>query len=127
MLFIAHNRLYPGNLQLSPKRYALLKGAYTDRVEAMKDYVAEDLECRASFLLRYFGEEPAAPCGKCDICRERARSAIDTAEALRRFIDSRGGEYTLADISAAFPTSGPDILDTLRRLIDEGAVPQYKN
>ena len=127
VLFIAHNRLYPGNLQLSPKRYALLKGAYTDRVEAMKDYVAEDLECRASFLLRYFGEEPAAPCGKCDICRERARSAIDTAEALRRFIDSRGGEYTLADISAAFPTSGPDILDTLRRLIDEGAVPQYKN
>ncbi|MBR6347294.1 MAG: RecQ family ATP-dependent DNA helicase [Bacteroidales bacterium] len=127
VLFIAHNRLYPGNLQLSPKRYALLKGAYSDRVEAMKEYVAAEEGCRASILLRYFGEEPAADCGCCDLCRERARREKDSAGELQSFIESRGGVYTLGDIKAAFPTSSAAIFDTLRGLIDSGTVPPYKH
>ncbi|MEV4067868.1 RecQ family zinc-binding domain-containing protein, partial [Nonomuraea dietziae] len=38
------------------------------RLEMMRRY-AETEECRRRFLLGYFGEELAEPCGNCDTCR----------------------------------------------------------
>jgi ATP-dependent DNA helicase RecQ len=37
------------------------------RVELMKDY-AETFDCRRRYLLHYFGEDLAKPCGHCDNC-----------------------------------------------------------
>ena len=37
------------------------------RVEMMRGY-AETTECRRQFLLGYFGEQLAQPCGHCDNC-----------------------------------------------------------
>jgi ATP-dependent DNA helicase RecQ len=37
------------------------------RIEMMREY-AETTECRRRFLLGYFGEELAGPCGNCDTC-----------------------------------------------------------
>jgi ATP-dependent DNA helicase RecQ len=37
------------------------------RVEMMRGY-AETLDCRRQFLLGYFGEQLAEPCGNCDTC-----------------------------------------------------------
>ncbi len=37
------------------------------RVEMMRGY-AELRTCRRAFLLAYFGEEPPARCGRCDVC-----------------------------------------------------------
>jgi ATP-dependent DNA helicase RecQ len=39
------------------------------RVEMMRGY-AETLGCRRQYLLGYFGEELAEPCGRCDTCVE---------------------------------------------------------
>ena len=44
------------------------------RVNAMKEFVFNASECRANTLLRYFGESPAEPCGKCDVCRSRRQA-----------------------------------------------------
>lgn len=46
------------------------------RLEKMKAY-AELLDCRRAYLLNYFGEETAGPCGHCDNCeagRGKARA-----------------------------------------------------
>jgi len=130
VVFLHHDRLRPGNVALSPGKYEQLKDAYHERLEAMLEYVSEEDECRAHFLLRYFGQEDSAPCGTCDLCRSgaaRTSSKGSTEEWLCAQVKSRGGEYTLADIRQAYESSqlglSPDWAEMLRSLIDAGAVP----
>lgn len=47
------------------------------RIEMMRGY-AETTGCRRQYLLGYFGEELAEPCGRCDTCRDG--SAHDRAD-----------------------------------------------
>ncbi|WP_246074633.1 DUF3553 domain-containing protein [Nonomuraea terrae] len=56
------------------------------RLEMMRRY-AETADCRRRFLLGYFGEELAEPCGNCDTCR------AGTAEQQRR--ESETGPFPL--------------------------------
>ena len=125
IICLAHGRLMPGNVKLSPERYRLLRSTFHERVTTMMDYVEEDAECRSQFLLRYFGEEDSAPCGKCDICRAGAAKPKDIRERLQDWISRRGGKYTLKEIRSAFGTSEDTYLEVLRDMIDSGEVPEY--
>lgn len=131
VIFLHHDRLRPGNVALSPGRYASLKEAYHERCEAMLGYVSEDDECRARYLIRYFGQEDCEPCGTCDVCRSGSASSRDrrkaTEEWLRDRIKARGGKYVLNDIRSDYESAqsglSPDWLSVLRGLIDSGALP----
>ena len=123
VIFILHDRLHEGNVDLMPKRYEMLRSVFHERVETMLSYVAEDDECRSRYLLRYFGQEDSADCGRCDICRERAKKPQDLAARLRAFVKA---PYTLADVRAAFGTSDSAWEEVLRELIDSGEVPPYE-
>ena len=61
VVYLHHDRLQPGNVQLSPKRYEMLKGTFRGRMQTMLDYAAETEECRSRFLLRYFGQADSLP------------------------------------------------------------------
>jgi ATP-dependent DNA helicase RecQ len=73
------------------------------RVDMMRGY-AESRDCRRQFLLGYFGEQLAGPCGNCDRCRdpddgvdgatERPAIPVDTAVRHREWGDGVviGGE-----------------------------------
>ena len=128
VITLHHGRIRPGNLTLEPERYKMLKENFERRLEAMTAYVQDDVVCRQGFLLDYFGEKDAAPCGRCDRCREhRHVPDRDTEAALREWIASRRGRYTLKDLRDAFenPSRAMDAnyLTRLRELIDRGAVP----
>ena len=127
VVFLHHDRLRPGNVALSPSKYSQLKDAYHDRVEAMLEYVSETDECRAHFLLRYFGQEESAPCGTCDLCRSGAARPASTEEWLCSQVKSRGGKYSLTDIRQAYESAqlglSPDWTSILRDLIDSGVLP----
>ena len=124
-----HDRLRPGNLALSPEMYERLHGTWLERAEAVISYAAEEDTCRSRFLVSYFGQEDAADCGTCDVCRAgRNRPASDSVEkVLRAFVDAKGGQYTLDELNAflADPANGLTryALETLRRLIDDGELP----
>ena len=122
VLFIQHDRLYPGNVQLSPQRYQLLRSTYRERVQTMLDYVEEEDECRSQFLLRYFGQENSAPCGRCDLCRSGSARPKDLSERLKAFIVSRG-RTRLQEIRSAFGTADEEWIGALRELVDRGEVP----
>lgn len=135
VVVLHHDRLRPGNVNLMPSRYAMLKESYHSRSEAMLEYVSETSECRSRYLLRYFGQTEAADCGTCDVCRAR-RAALPartlqqmTRRKLIEYIDEKDGEYSLEEIVAEFgnPSGNhsPDYLDILRQLIDNGDVPMY--
>jgi len=125
VLYIQHHRLRPGNVQLSPQRYKMLRSTYRERVQTMMDYVEEADECRSQFLLRYFGQEESQPCGKCDLCRSGAARPLDLATRLKAWIAARDGQYSLVELRAAFGTAEDSYLDVLRELIDRGEVPAY--
>lgn len=155
VVVLHHDRLRPGNVNLMPSRYAMLRESFHARAEAMLEYLSETSECRSRYLLRYFGQTEAADCGTCDVCRARRASApvhepvegTDkpeekfppnppartlqqmTRRKLIEYIDRKDGKYSIEDIVAEFgnPSKNysPDFLDILRQLIDDGDVPVY--
>lgn len=138
VVFLHHNRLRPGNLNLMPERYKTLKDNFHSRAAAMLDYVADEGGCRARRLLRYFGQENSADCGTCDICRSLGSKAAKssgiesrTRKMLVDYINSKGGEYGIEEITARFSDpsleASPDWKTILRLLIDDGAVPPYRS
>ena len=127
VIVLFHDRIRPGNLALSEARYRMLKERSHARVEAMIGYVQETDECRSRYLLRYFGQEESAPCGKCDLCRSGLALQGKTEALIGRIVKEKGGRYSLADLRAAFgpagPESDPDWAEVLRKMVDEGTVP----
>ena len=66
-----------------PKYIDMPRSVYEDqykrlkeRIEAMKRFSFGDDDCRVNVMLRYCGEKPEAPCGKCDVCRSRNRNRL---------------------------------------------------
>ena len=56
--------------------YEERKAKYAARIEAMKEYVLSEEECRSLILLRYFGEHGALPCRQCDNCRTQHTTSL---------------------------------------------------
>jgi ATP-dependent DNA helicase RecQ len=55
---------------LSPDIYEKRQELYVQKLKAMVEYADQRFFCREQVLLGYFGENNAAPCGHCDVCRE---------------------------------------------------------
>ena len=83
VVFLHHNRLMPGNVDLQKEKYNFLYENARARSEAMVEYASGTEECRSRWLLRYFGQEETEDCGSCDICRSR-RTTDDLAERRRK-------------------------------------------
>ena len=127
VIFLHHDRLRPKNVNLDPKRYAMLKKSFSDRMQKMIDYVSEDDICRSSYLLEYFGQSESTDCGTCDICRAAKSSRPSLEKEMAAYInDELGGNYTIDDILCRFATTGQyspdDCITILRKLIDSGTV-----
>lgn len=124
VVVLHHDRLHPGNVNLMPSRYAMLRESFHARAEAMLEYVSETSECRSRYLLRYFGQTEAADCGTCDVCRAR-RAALPartlqqmTRRKLIEYIDERMVNIPLRKSSpnSAIPP------ETIRRTISTFSV-----
>ena len=124
LVYLHHNRLTPGNIDLGPERYALLRGNAEDRLSAMESYLRASERCRSRSLLLYFGQTETSDCGCCDVCRSAA-SKKRGREALLRFIRNHPGA-TLRDVKSCSndPSSelGPDAVEIYRSLLDEGLI-----
>ncbi|MBQ7899911.1 MAG: RecQ family ATP-dependent DNA helicase [Bacteroidales bacterium] len=130
VIFLHHDRLRPKNVNLDPKRYAMLKESCVGRIQKMIDYISEDAVCRSRYLLEYFGQTESEDCGTCDVCRAKPKAARseDPAALISSFInDEMSGIYAIDDVLRRFSSPGqlaPEgCVAILRRLIDEGKVP----
>ena len=124
LVYLHHNRLTPGNIDLQPQRYALLQKLDADRIDAMDAYLADGEVCRSRQLLAYFGQPETSDCGTCDVCRARTPEQR-TRTLLQRYLKEHPGA-SLADIKSwcSNPATGlpSDALEILRRMIDEGVL-----
>ena len=93
------------------------------RLDAMAHFAFNDSSCRVNGLLRYFGEEPAEPCGKCDYCRtmrrNRHRSEGKAVEAVRTVLMIES-PIEINRLIAHTNRPPSDVMTALRELCDEG-------
>ena len=127
VIFLHHDRLRPKNVNLDPKRYALLKDSFGARMQKMIDYVSEEDTCRSSYLLEYFGQTESSDCGTCDICRGARSSKNALQREMAAYINEElDGNYTLDDILCRFATAGryspEECMSVLRKLVDSEIV-----
>lgn len=87
VIFLHHNRLMPGNVELDSRRYNMLLETARKRTEAIVDYASQTGICRSRCLLKYFGQKDSSDCGCCDVCRPGS-STRQRAEAYRNRLDS---------------------------------------
>ena len=123
VVFLHHNRLVPGNVDLQKDKYAFLLENARRRADAMVEYASESGLCRSRWLLHYFGQEESSDCGTCDVCRVSRVSGPDPDSLVRKWWAEHPGA-SLQDFRAccADPSSGmpPDAVARYRRMLDAG-------
>ncbi|MDE6756586.1 MAG: RecQ family ATP-dependent DNA helicase [Muribaculaceae bacterium] len=94
------------------------------RIDAVRRFAFGHDGCRVNTMLRYFGENPASPCGKCDICRADRKNASHTDNATLRqraiALASQPGGITVDSLAAALRLPAATAVTTIRQLVDEG-------
>ena len=73
-------RLDLKNLAITPANYHDRKKAALARMAAMLGYITSEDQCRSQMLLKYFGEDGAPRCGRCDVCLERNKMDLNELE-----------------------------------------------
>lgn len=58
---------------LGPEIYENRRKLMEERLNAVADFAYTTERCRSVVLLEYFGEKDVCDCGRCDICRSRAK------------------------------------------------------
>lgn len=112
-----------------PKRLEFPHAIYEDqrrrmelRIEAMRDFMFSDSECRVNRMLRYFGEMPQQPCGQCDVCRSKRKSSESEASLQKSilYLASHPGGCEVSDICGQLRL-GPDrVIPLVREMADKG-------
>ncbi|MCW3461884.1 RecQ family ATP-dependent DNA helicase [Chitinophaga nivalis] len=126
-LCFLQERVSAPQLRINMTRVALRKKVYTDRLEAMFNYVRNRDTCRTQQLVAYFGEKDSTPCGVCDICLKKKAAPLD-AVAFKRIADTvvallATQSLLLADLQTKMPdVKRNDLLEVLQFLQEEGRV-----
>ncbi len=122
LVYLHHDRLTPGNLDLKPERYHFLRSNAESRLEAMESYLKEDEVCRSRQLLAYFGQTRTSDCGTCDVCRSRSAEER-TRAVLKRFLKEHPGAgiRELKEFCDNPENGMPqNAVEVWRRILDEG-------
>ena len=117
VVFLHHNRLMPGNVDLQKDKYAFLLDNARRRADAMTEYASEADLCRSRWLLRYFGQEESTDCGTCDVCRAGRDDLVRQWWAEHPGATLQEFRACCADPSAGMP---PDAVARYRRMLDAG-------
>ena len=123
------SREEPRHLIIPIEVYERQRARMEARTEAMKEFVFNTTSCRAGTLLRYFGETPSKPCGKCDVCRaarrtvrlrEEASAASTQLEESILYQASRPAGASVTDIIANLTPhyTSDEVIAAVRSLID---------
>lgn len=131
VIYLHHDRLRPGNLFLSERKYTQLLESWHERTQAMTEYVSETDECRSRYLLRYFGQEESEDCGACDLCRAGRLLRKQSASRIKKWVtEEKRGNYSLEELRDFYNSDllsfSPDYLEVLREMIDSGEIPKYR-
>ncbi len=106
------------------KKVATQHRTKTAQVTQMLAYVDNTEQCRAHQLLSYFGEQPAKPCGSCDICKRSEEPSKTNLKHLEDQIQQLlvRGELSSRNLTEQLPNDKEHILSILQQLLAEGKI-----
>ena len=110
------------SLYISPANLIDRKKVAEGRVEAMKDFVRNQESCRQVLLLKFFGEENAPDCGKCDNCKRKSASSkaqvrLDLEDEIIAVLKVE--QKDIRELVAMFPAElHAEVNSALRKLLD---------
>ena len=108
--------------------YEFRRAQMERRIDAMKNFLFSDSDCRVNTMLRYFGETPAETCGKCDVCRnasgKRTPSPVHTptAATILYALSHHPAGITANDLALYLGVETDAVTTLLRAMLDEGTV-----
>ncbi len=126
-LYYTTSRELPKHVEIPKSVYETQRERLIKRIEAMKAFAFADNGCRVNIMLEYFGEKPESPCGKCDLCRERNRIALNKNQR-QQLADSilyitgqqpRTLEYIIKELSGY---RKEEVITETRRLMSAGNI-----
>lgn len=113
-------------LHISPEHLAERKKTESQRVHAMIGFIQDEQTCRQKKLLAYFGEENAADCGKCDVCKKKndKDKKFDREAVAKRMEELLSNTPQKAnEIAGHFPgIDAKEITFIMRQLLDTGRI-----
>lgn len=124
-IIYTRERLDVDEIILPPSIYDERKQQYEERINAMLDYVDDEIACRSRKLLRYFGEKNEHECGQCDVCLGRKHGKKEYSEQSLRseLLELLSGEtLTPADVAGRFNVEREVLVNVLRQLLDDGEI-----
>lgn len=130
LVILREERLTRKALMISPGNHLYVRERYGQRLGKMLEYADSTERCRSVMLLDYFGEE-SAPCGKCDVCRnkaDRGSSLSDQDEicqVLTGILKEKHSEASDLVRQAGYPEE--KVISAIRYMLDRDEIRQGKD
>ncbi len=126
-IYYTTSRELPKHVQMPLTVYRDQRRRMEQRIKAMQRFAFSTDECRVNTMLRYFGEKPSSPCGKCDVCRAgRVRNdnpdIEDEIAKTVMYLAGQPGGHTVDHIVRQTGHPSARVIAVIRHLADEGAV-----
>jgi ATP-dependent DNA helicase RecQ len=123
LLIYDEERLDDKTLYISKENYRDRKKRFEENLDAIQHY-ANANKCRSQFLLEYFGEKNAEPCGQCDVCMRKSEKELkeEEFELMQEEIESitRMGPIALDELMNKIPFNKDKLIQTIQWLLDNG-------
>ena len=121
------SRELPKHILLPTSIYEEQRNKLSSRIDAMKQFAFSIDKCRVNIMLKYFGEKPSLPCGKCDYCRQATQlhPNEEKRQMLRNsiiYMASQAGGHKISYIISTANASQQETLEMIRILLDEGVI-----
>ncbi len=124
-ILMTSSRQLPKHLTFPRAVYEDMQQRMKHRVDAMRQFVFDDGQCRVNTMLKYFGETATTPCGTCDVCRARCKQSKGVAASLSetiKYLASHGKPLSVDYISRQTGANPDRVIDALRPLLDDGTL-----
>lgn len=124
------SREEPRHIKIPRTVYEDRRQRMAQRIDAMKHFAFDTDRCRVNTMLKYFGEKPDKPCGKCDICRRDAKKTSPADPSIAKsllYLTSQPGGHTLNYLIEQTGAGKENVIETLRELMDKKRIIAQEN
>lgn len=125
-IIYTRERVEKDDIVIPPSVYEERRERLKSHIEAMVNYVENEVTCRSRLLLNYFGEDNPHDCGRCDNCLRHKHTDKPQAATSNLRTGLLGllkeGPQSLATIADKLGASRDDVAAVAEKLADEEAV-----
>ncbi len=125
-LTMHRERVHHNNLTIDRQLFDFRKKRRSQALQTIFEYLKTE-SCRQAYILSYFGEDIAAPCGVCDRCRQPPSGRLQPGDVRRitsQLLEQLGGPPRhIRDLPLLLPEENEEhVMTVLQRLVDEEVI-----